>query len=237
MSPSRGLRTVVVTMTALVVAVILVLAAVSGPSGVVEDLRTDATTSGSAPDEPEAQDQPPADRATDRTPQRDFATGLTGWLHELLAVLAVVVGLWLSAGVVRLLALGLGRRLPEAQLVLELDPLTDTEVAREALRRDRTLHDVALAGSDVRNGIVACWVLLEEAAAEHGIARRPAETATELVVRFLHALDVDPRPVAELAELFLEARFSSHPLPDGTRSRARAALAAIHAELDRVPTR
>ena len=83
--------------------------------------------------------------------------------------------------------------------MLDLEPLPDIEAGRETLRRDRERHDAALAGSDVRNGIVACWVLLEETAAEVGVTRQPAETATEFVIRFLHTLDVDPRPVGDLA--------------------------------------
>ena len=133
----------------------------------------------------------------------------------------------------RLVVLRLARELPDKQLVLDLDPLPDAEAGREAMRRDRELYDAALAGSDVRNGIVACWVLLEETAAEVGVPRLPAETATELVVRFLHTLDVDPRPVATLAKLYHEARFSTHELPADARTRAEQALADIHADLDR----
>jgi hypothetical protein len=76
-------------------------------------------------------------------------------------------------------------------------------------------------------------VLLEQTAADAGVERRPAETATEFVVRFLHTLDVDPRPVATLARLFHEARFSSHDLPADARERARAALDGIRVGLDR----
>ena len=133
----------------------------------------------------------------------------------------------------RLVVLRLARELPDKQLVLDLDPLSVAEAGREAMRRDRELYDAALAESDVRNGIVACWVLLEETAAKVGIPRLPAETATELVVRFLHTLDVDPRPVATLAELYHEARFSTHELPADARTRAEQALADIHADLDR----
>ncbi len=145
----------------------------------------------------------------------------------------LLLGLWVAAGLVRLIVLRLARELPDKQLVLDLDPLPLAEAGREALRRDRELYDAALAESDVRNGIVACWVLLEETAANVGIPRLPAETATELVVRFLHTLDVDPRPVARLAALYHEARFSTHELPADARRRAEQALADIHADLDR----
>ena len=53
------------------------------------------------------------------------------------------------------------------------------------------------------------------------------------MVRFLHSLDVDPRPVGQLAQLFLEARFSTHPMADDARPRAEQALAAIHQDLVR----
>ena len=155
------------------------------------------------------------------------------WLHELLWFTLLVLGLCVTAAALRALALRLTRELPEKQLVLDLEPLPDVEAGRDALRRDLEKYDAALADSGVRNGIVACWVLLEKTASEVGVTRRPAETSTEFVVRFLHTLDVDPRPVAALAALYQEARFSTHELPDDARTRAEQALRAIDAELDR----
>ena len=70
-------------------------------------------------------------------------------------------------------------------------------------------------------------MLLEETACgRRASLRLPAETATEFVVRFLHTLDVDPRPVATLAALYHEARFSTHELPADARTRAERRLAA-----------
>ena len=163
-------------------------------------------------------------------------TDLGAWLRDLLVFALLVIGVALASVVLRLLALRLTRKFADTQLVLDLDPLPDVEAGREALRRDRGRHDAALAGSDVRNGIVACWVLLEETASEVGVPRQPAETSTEFVIRFLHALDVDPRPVALLAALYQEARFSTHPLPIDAASRAEQALAGIHTDLARSAT-
>ena len=158
-------------------------------------------------------------------------------LHDLLAFALLAAVLWVTATGARMVVLRLTRELPEEQLVLDLDPLPDVEAAREALRRDRQRYDEALARPDVRNGIVACWVLLEETADMVALPRRPAETATEFVVRFLHALDVDPRPVAALAGLYHEARFSTHPMSADARTRAERALADIRAGLGwTVPT-
>jgi Domain of unknown function (DUF4129) len=224
-------RTVIILVAALGVAFILVLAATTGPDGMVGKLPTSETPT----DTRDYVDQPadPAEGAADKQPFEKTATDLGDWLQDLFYLALLLLGLWVAAGLVRLIVLRLARELPDKQLVLDLDPLPLAEAGREALRRDRELYDAALAESDVRNGIVACWVLLEETAANVGIPRLPAETATELVVRFLHTLDVDPRPVSRLAALYHEARFSTHELPADARLRAEQALADIHADLDR----
>ena len=229
-------RTVIVMVAALGVAFIMVLAATTGPLGMVGELPTSDTSS----DATREYVDPPADPAegtAKEQPRDETATDLGDWLQDLGYLALILLGLWVAAGLVRLIVLRLARELPEKQLVLDLDPLPLAEAGREALRRDRELFDAALAESDVRNGIVACWVLLEETAADVGIARLPAETATELVMRFLHALDVDPRPVARLATLYHEARFSTHELPADARQRAEQALTDIHADLDRSAAR
>jgi hypothetical protein len=82
-----------------------------------------------------------------------------------------------------------------------------------------------------REAVVACWVLLERAAADAGVARRPAETAAELTGRVLAAYRVSAGVLTELADLYREARFSRHRLGEPERDRARAALAQGSAEL------
>ncbi len=61
---------------------------------------------------------------------------------------------------------------------------------------------------------------------------RPSETSAELTVRVLHHLDVDPRPVARLAALYREARFSEHELGEDARADARTALEQLRRDLD-----
>ena len=219
-------------MAVLGVALVMVLAASAGPDQVIGDRSADDSSARTVPQDPDATSVP-VEIGTDKRPFNRLDTDLGGWLRDLFFLALLLLGLWLVAGVVRFVVLRVARELPDRQLVLELDPLAVAEAGREAIRRDRELYDAALADSDVRNGIVACWVLLEETAAEVGIPRLPSETATELVVRFLHTLDVDPRPVAALAKLYHEARFSSHELPAGARTRAEQSLADIHADLDR----
>ena len=102
------------------------------------------------------------------------------------------------------------------------------------MRRDRERYDAALAGSDVRNGIVACWVLLEETAAEVGVTTpaRPRPPPSSWCASCTRSTSTRARS-ARLAGLYHEARFSTHPLPADARSRAEQALAGIHADLDR----
>ena len=225
-------RTVIVVVAALGVALVMVLAASTGPEGVIGGRPADDSSARTVPHEPDATSVP-VEIGTDKRPFEKLDTGLGDWLRDLFFLALLLLGLWLVVGAVRLVVLRLTRELPNKQLVLELDPLSVAAAGREAMRRDRERYDAALADSDVRNGIVACWVLLEETAAKVGIPRLPSETATELVVRFLHTLDVDPRPVAALAKLYHEARFSTHELPADARTRAEQALADIHADLDR----
>ena len=230
---AAGRRTAIVTMTGLLVAFLLVWSAATGPTGLAEGV----------PDGPvvhqgtsRSQDSQGQDRAR---PASDVSAGhgsryRAQWLHDLAGLTALLIGLWFLGMLMRAVVAIVGPKLPDKQLVVDLDPLPDVGAGREALARDRDRHLAALASSDVRNGIVACWVLMEQSAAAAGVVRRPAETATEFVVRFLHALDLDPRPVAALAGLYHEARFSTHTLTEDAREQALAALEAIHDDLARL---
>lgn len=226
-------RTVVVSMAALLVAITLVWAASSGPLGVVGSPATTPVPSARPTAAPVRPGEDQTTQGQDQRVQRSRPLDLAAWLQRAVGLAAVAAGLIVLASVARAVVQRVAAMLPAKQLVLDLEPLPESDPAREAMRGRAEVHREALAGGDVRNAIVACWVRLEETAGEAGVTRRPAETATEFVVRFLHALDVDPRPVAALARLYQEARFSTHELPTDARDRAREALDAIAAELDR----
>jgi hypothetical protein len=225
-------RTVIVTMAALGVAFILVWAASSGSPSLVGELPARHGATHTQLDLNHSQ-QPPSHRAHDVS--TDAGPGATPlrWADDLGTLAALLAGLWVLAQVARAVLVAFGPRVTERQLVVDLDALPDVEAGRSAMDRDRRRQRDALASSDVRNGIVACWVLLEEAAAAAGVVRRPAETATEFVVRFLRTLDVDPRPVGVLARLYHEARFSTHPMGERARAEAVAALQSVHDDLAR----
>ncbi len=226
-------RTASVLVAALGIAVVLVWAAGVGPGGLVGSRQTNAPevvpTAGATPTDTATEPvQPDQEDGLRRSP----VGGPVSWVTDLVTIAAMLVSVWFAGVVLRRTVLAFRRRLPPTQLVLDLEPVPHLNAARESLRADRARLRGALAAGEVRNGIVACWVLLEEAAAEAGVARLPAETATEFVVRFLHSLDVDPAPVGTLAGLYHEARFSTHRLGEDTRRRASAALASVLADLD-----
>lgn len=211
-------RTVIVLLAVLAGAVVLVWSAASGPADMATaPLPPEDSSSGPAVVAPEEQ---PRDESVDEDGEAQTGAANPAWMMDIASIAVLLIGLWVLSLLVRLLV----ARLPGRQLVLDLEPLPRPDAGHDAVHeREEQLRD-ALTGSDVRNGIVACWALLEDAAADAGVPRAPSETATELVVRFLHALDVDPRPVATLAGLFQEARFSTHPLTEDHTRSARAAL-------------
>ncbi len=84
-----------------------------------------------------------------------------------------------------------------------------------------------------RNAIVECWLRLEEAVARAGLEPDPAETSMELTTRVLARYAVGDTALAELAGLYREARFSTHPLQERHREAAIAALTRIRTELAR----
>jgi hypothetical protein len=88
-----------------------------------------------------------------------------------------------------------------------------------------------LAEGPPRDAVIACWVLLERTAGEAGTARRPAETTAELTARVLREHRVSAAALGRLADLYREARYSSHPLGEDARALARDALARVRREL------
>ncbi len=115
---------------------------------------------------------------------------------------------------------------------MDFEPLPPHEIA-DAIEQDAEARLAAVETGGPRDGIVACWLRLEETVAACGVPPRPAETSTELVTRVLRSLDVDPRPVATLARLYREARFSEHELDEGSREQARVALHSLSQDLAR----
>jgi hypothetical protein len=153
------------------------------------------------------------------------------WLGELLETGLLVGGgwlLWLGARAVRDRML---EREHPTRLATPFDVVPDPADVADRLTASRHEQLARLGEGVPRNGIVRCWLLLEEEADELNVGPDPAETPTEFVTRFLHRLDVDPRAAGRLARLYQEARFSSHELTEEHRDEARQALLTLHADL------
>jgi hypothetical protein len=112
------------------------------------------------------------------------------------------------------------------------EDIEDEELADEVRAGIAALDDVM----DPTDAIVACWLRLERLAATYGVARNPADTPTDLVVRLLGARDVRRETLVRLAGLYERARYSPTPLDESARTEARAALHAVEAELRGVRT-
>lgn len=89
----------------------------------------------------------------------------------------------------------------------------------------------ALERGSATDAVIACWLHVELAATEVGVAPRATETATEFVDRVLGSYGVREEPLRGLAALYREARFSAHPTHEPSRDRARACLVAIRTDL------
>lgn len=148
------------------------------------------------------------------------------WLGQLIGYAAVIAACY---GIFVLLrSLWRNRwRAPEKPPDVGFEVLPDQTVL-ESLHDDAQAQLAALDEGGPRDSIVACWLRLEEIVAESGVPARRSETSTELVTRVLHQLDLDPRPVAALAALYREARFSEHPMGEASRQEARSALHRLH---------
>ena len=140
-------------------------------------------------------------------------------LYGLLVVVllaAVVISIWWSSRL---------RRAAAAPLVID-------DVGAEELREAVESGRAALAEiSDARAAIIACYVAMERSLADRGTRRTVADTPDELLARAVGAGTVRGPAASTLTALFYEARFSTHPVADGQRAAASAALDELAAEL------
>lgn len=77
------------------------------------------------------------------------------------------------------------------------------------------------------NAVVRAWRGLEDAAATAGLARRPAETASEFTARILYRSRGSAEPIAALLSLYQRVRFGHHAPTDAEIATARDSLAVL----------
>ena len=91
------------------------------------------------------------------------------------------------------------------------------------------------SGGEPGDAVVLAWLMLEDAAAECGLARRPHQTPTEFTTAVLAGLDVDAGALDRLKRLYQRARFSTHPVTDEDVDAALDALRRLVADLGTTP--
>ncbi len=144
----------------------------------------------------------------------------------------LLYGLWQVARVLlRLRAITfVGRGAAVATREYE-DESTDADaesVLRRRVREDLLALSADLdAAGDPREAVIACYVRMEEALADAGSPRRASESPLELLTRVLGEQHVPETDVRTLTALFMEARFSTHPVTDDMRRDARRALDGV----------
>lgn len=212
------------------VLLLMVLAARSGPSGVVHGTAhdpvfhaprpssTDTSSAGSTPAPPVRLPQGQSSVPGAPVIGTIIRYALFAWL--LVLVFRVVRWAWQDLQ---------ARRRPEPRVPdIDFDVLADPVPLIDEMRRDSREHFELLLGGSPRNAIVACWDRFEEQAERAGIARRPWETPSEFTIRLLDAASADSAAVTRLSALYGEARFSTHPITEDQRHQAFEALQRIH---------
>lgn len=157
------------------------------------------------------------------------------WLQLLLQLVVLLVAVGAAYLLFRLghhrLDLA-GRRARASRLPAPMEATPLPEVPEELVGASAVRRRALLAEGEPRNAIVATWLALEQSTAASGLPRRPAETPGEYVSRVLSTWDVDVRALADLADLYREARFSSHTIGPEQRDRAMRDLDRVHADID-----
>ena len=155
------------------------------------------------------------------------------WFVAILAVAPLLLGLILSPAMLWIPAGGLwfGRRGPRSAEPPEVEDEVTPPALADAVAEGLRELDQGAPGE----GVVACWVQFERAAADAGTHRAAPDTASELVGRLIDRHPVSSGPLLRLADLYREARYSRHQLPESARTEARSLLEQLRAELEASP--
>ena len=135
--------------------------------------------------------------------------------------LAIGIGGVIVAAIIIAVLADRRRRRSDALTPEQLNELVDAlDDAIEDLRRH----------PDPRRAVVAAYARMEQALSYYGLPRRPSETPYEYLARVARELDAEA-PVAELTDLFEEAKFSEHSVDEAMRGRAIDALSTVRREV------
>ncbi len=205
----------------------MVLASVTGPTRVwtiPQDGAPELFKTDKAPETPDVTVGVEASHSTDfelRFPPELFVTLLTV-LFVAFAVLAMralgpPVSMWRPR-----------RRRRQAQPIDSVLP----EPLDAVVQVDVEAAQSALIGGDSKDAIIRCWMQVQTDITAIGYEPVASETSAEYVERVIAQASMDPTPVAALAALYREARFSRHELTEAHRSAAADAVTAVAESLN-----
>ena len=175
---------------------------------------------------PGAPSPPPEQSPPARKEQKP--TEMPGWVKAVWQAVIYLIG----ALLVFLLVWALYRTL--RQVEIPAAERSDTDWERIKVDRLADAVESGLAAVDsgtATDGVIACWVALERAAASAGVGRQESETPAEFTVRVLGVGGVSEPELLRLAQLYREARYSTHGSSEEARTQARAALVRLRDEL------
>lgn len=110
-------------------------------------------------------------------------------------------------------------------------PLRSQSEGDVAAALDWSLDDLRRE-PDPRRAVVAAYARMERLLGEHGVRRHRWEAPLEYLSRALARLRGGDAPIAELTNLYHEARFSPHTMGEPQRARAVQVLITLREELD-----
>jgi hypothetical protein len=172
---------------------------------------------------------PPSAQAS-TPPEPEPARGLPDWVGTVaLIVLGVVAVVLIGLVVYAVLRDRRGKKGKNPKKRKGKDQPRTAEELVAAL--DAGLEELSDTDIDPRRAVIACWVRLEQAAADAGTPRHPGDSPTDLVGRLLAEQQVDAAVLAALLEVYREARYATHTVDDQMRSQAREALQRLRADL------
>lgn len=170
----------------------------------------------------------PGEQPNRRSAVPPEVSGGHGWSLLALALyglVAAALAITLAA-CLRLVVLRRRRDAPDTRPADPPDDLPDEAVEADLQEVLRT-RMVALERGSPRNAIVAAWVELEDFARSHGWPHPVTDTPAEFVHRALSAYALPAADLERLADLYREARFSTHEVTEPHREQARECLAHL----------
>jgi hypothetical protein len=151
--------------------------------------------------------------------------GLPAWVGWVLVTLVALAILYVLAQLIRRIT----RRTPAVNVARTGADSGVTSEAEARILQSGLAAAIQILASERNpgNAVVQAWQGLQDAAAEAGLHRRPAETASEFTARILYRSRRSAEPIAVLLSLYQRVRFGEHTPTADQIAAARDALGVL----------